>query len=326
VWLSKRARDLLRIAGDADPQVEIAKGDATTVAVLPAIVDDLPEANEVDMCGADAKRLGRWALAYGKGMISMPMRIRVRRVPAGQARMSMLTRTLAAVSTGDDQLDVAPLQAERLNWIDRLRGRTSVQGIAGASVAIAYCALRWLLWMTECLLRMLFHAPQLAMRTQEAQLGDDTNRVIRIPAETFSVLGIKEGDEVFVQWANRRVIAVAHLAFNSVPGGTRAATVDTWATEIDAETAARHLVVGIAAEMRGELRIPRRTVVTVRRRVLSLFVQRINELTVPVGGLLLAALTIQGLSHMFVIVGIIIVTILAMLPARYRVPPRGRWP
>jgi hypothetical protein len=325
IWLSKRARDLLLVGDLTEPQVEVSAGDAVSVAVLPAVVDDFPEANEIDMAGDAARQFGRWALAYGKGMISMPVRIRARRVPTGNVRMSMLTRTLAGVSASDDQkLDIAPLEPEHLKWTDRLRGRTSLQGVIGVSIATAYCVARWIPWAAEVILRLLFHSPQLAMRTVEAQLGDDTNRVIRIPPETFSVLGIKEGDEVFVEWADRRVIAVAHQAFNANPADARAATVDTWGTEL--ELSARHLIVGIAAEMRGELRIPRRTVITVRRRVLSIFVQRINELTVPVGGLLLAALTIQGLSRVFVAVGVVVVTILAMLPARYRVPPRGRWP
>lgn len=251
IWLSKRARDLLHIVSDAKVEVEVADGQAVSVTVLPAIVDDLPAANEVHMAAAAVRRFGPWALVYGAGRISMPVRVRRRRVPAGSVRMSMLTRTLADVpSTDDPHLEIAKLQPESLRWLDRLRGRTSFGGFLGFVVAVLSC----------------------------------------------------------------------------FPADTQAATVDTWGSEAAASAVMQHLVVGLAAEMRGELRIPRRTVVTVRRRVLSLFAQRINELTVPVGGLLLAALTIQGLSRTFVAVGIVIVTILAMLPARYRIPPRGRWP
>ena len=41
------------------------------------------------------------------------------------------------------------------------------------------------------LLRLLFHSPPLPMRTVEGQLGDDTNRVVRMSKEAFALLGVK---------------------------------------------------------------------------------------------------------------------------------------
>jgi hypothetical protein len=326
VWLSKRACDLLHLQSFPTAVVlEVEEPD--TMNVLPAFVDDLPRAAVVDVNGSARRRFGKWAIAYGPS-IALPVLVRRRRVAAGSVRMTMLTRTLAGVNdAAAPQLRLAPLQRERLAWRDDQRGRTAIGGPFGVAISAVYRGMRHVVSLFELLLRPLVHAPELPMRTAEAKLGDDTNRVVRIAREAFSVLGIRPGDEVFVQWANRRVIAVAHEEFETTPESTaRAATVDTWGHDAQISTLARHLVIGIAAEMRAELRIPRRTVVTVRRRVITLFVQRLNELTVPVGGLLLAALTIQGLSRALVAVGIVVVTILAMLPARYRVPPRGRWP
>jgi hypothetical protein len=325
IWLSRRAVDLLHLK-TSPTIVKVEVDDVHSLRVQPALVDDLPPTTNVDLGPAELPRFRKWAIGYGPSN-ALPVRVRRRSVPPGAVRMSMLTRTLAGLADDSHQnFLLAPLLPERLAWIDDIRGRTTLGGLAGLVVAALYRLLRCFLWIAEHILRLVFHAPELPMRTTEAKLGDDTNRVVRIAKEAFSVLGIKPGDEVFVQWANRRVIAIAHEEFDTAPAGTRAATVDTWGKDQTIASIARHLVIGIAAEMRGELRIPRRTVVTVRRRVTTLFVQRLNELTVPVGGLLLAALTIQGLSRPFVAIGIVVVTLLAMLPARYRVPPRGRWP
>ena len=51
-----------------------------------------------------------------------------------------------------------------------------------------------------------------------------------------------------------------------------------------------------------------------------------NELTLPLGGLLLAAVAIKDFPLTYVAIGTVVITIFAMLPARHRVPPRGRWP
>lgn len=323
IWLSKRARDLLRFESGL---VELQVKESETFNVLPALVDQLPRDDEADVTVSDARRLGHWVLAHNDGL-TIPIRLRPRRKEAGVMRMSRLTRVLARLPDEHPHIRVTPLQQERLHWTDALRGVTRVPGRGGALLALVFRAFRVVSWGTELLLRHLFHAPALAMTTVEARLGDDTNRVIRIPSETFSLLGIKPGDDVLVEWAGRRVIAVAQESFEKTAGGHASVpTVDTWGSDKEPPSEARHLVIGIGAEMRGELRIPRRTVVTVRRRVTSIFAHRINELTVPVGGLLLAAVAIRDFPLVYVAAGTVAVTILAMLPARYRVPPRGRWP
>lgn len=327
VWLSRRALALLHVEDEEAPLVELQAPDVVSFAIGPALVDDLPRASEVDVARDQLRRFGAWALAYSGG-ISIPIRLRARpRVPDGMLRLSRLTRTLARVDDDQPRLRISPFERERLHWRDDLRGRTSLSGWAGVLVASLRRTLRYGAWLVEFVLRILFQAPALPMTTVEAQLGDDSNRVVRIPAETFDILGIKPGDDLFIEWADRRVIAVAHTSFDAAANDPPApATVDTWGTETPVSPAARHLIIGLGAEMRGELRIPRRTIVTVRRRVTSIFARRMNELTLPVGGLLLAAVAIKDFPLWGVVLGTVAVTILAMLPARYRVPPRGRWP
>lgn len=323
VWLSRRARRLLNISEGDRPLVELHTPASAVFHVRPELVDDLPAANEVALSSRDARNYGPWAIAYG-GTVGVPVRVRTRRVESGRVRMSMLTRTLA-LHDDAQRVRLARLDRERLDWRDALRGRTRFDGIAGTVVAAIAYAFRGVAWGIELLFRRLFHAPALAMATVEAQLGDDTNRVVRIAPETLSVLGIKAGDDVLIEWADRRVVAVAHESAERVDRSVAIATLDTWGREHDARLA-KHLTIGIAAEMRGELRIPRRTVVTVRRRVTTIFMRRLNELTVPIGGLFLAAIAIKDFPLAIVGIGAIFITVFAMLPARYRVPPRGRWP
>jgi hypothetical protein len=323
VWLSKRARNLLHLE---EGMVELLVEEFETFAVFPALVDQLPRDDEADVAAADARRLGPWLLVHNGG-VTIPIRVRPRRNETGTLRMSRLTRVLAGLREERPSVRLSRFQDEKLLWSDALSGITRIPGWSGTVAALLLRPLRKIAWVTELLLRALFHAPALAMATVEARLGDDTNRIIRIPSETFSLLGIAPGDDVLIEWAGRRVMAVAHESGESIAGDHASVpTVDTWGSDKVVPSEARHLIIGIGAEMRGELRIPRRTVVTVRRRVTSIFVDRINELTVPVGGLLLAAVAIQNFPIVYVIAGTVVVTILAMLPARYRVPPRGRWP
>ncbi|HEX7155231.1 MAG TPA: hypothetical protein VF618_27425 [Thermoanaerobaculia bacterium] len=327
VWLSRRARVLLHVDDEIGCLVDVHAPEGESFAVRPALVDDLPRVSEVDIAAGEVRRFGRWALAYSGG-ISIPLRLRARRTLTGEARFSRLMRTLARID-GDKhpRIRLTRYLPEKLHWRDELCGRTSLTGWGGVVVAFLRRLSRFAGWLAEIVLRRLFEAPPLAMATIEAQLGDDTNRVVRIPAEIFDILGIKAGDDVFVEWADQRVIAVAHQSFDDDERDTIApATVDTWGMEREVSASARHLVIGVGAQLRGELRIPRRTIVNVRRRVTGIFLRRMNELTVPVGGLLLAAAAIKDFPVVYVVVGTVIVTILAMLPARYRVPPRGRWP
>lgn len=325
IWLSKRARDLLLVPRngadvilDARPHRELR--------VKPALVDDLPKANEVHVSRDVIADLGTdRAIAYSK-CGSIPIRLRAREMNAGAIRMTMLMRSLMDVRRGDT-IEIGPLQRERLFFDDRGAACTAAWKYWRRAVAAARWAGRLVFLAWESLLRLLLHAPVLAMRTVEAEIGDDTNRIVRIAPETLRVLGVQPGDEVILEWLGTRVVAVAHEKIRDAPVGLhRGVTADDWGSDPQADAIPEHLVIGVAAEMRGEMRIPRRTIVSVRRRVSSLFAQRLNELTVPIGGLLFAALALDKISVTAAAVGAVIVTVMAMAPARHRVAPRGRWP
>lgn len=325
IWLSKRARDLLLVPRsgadvilDARPHRELR--------VKPALVDDLPHANEVHVGREVIADLGTdRAIAYSK-CGSIPIRLREREMGGDAIRMTMLMRSLMDVDRGE-MIEIGPLQRERLFFADRGVAQTVAGKYARRVVATARWAGRLVFFGWESLLRLWLHAPVLAMRTVEAEIGDDTNRIVRMAPETLRVLGVQPGDEVILEWLGTRVVAVAHEKIRDAPAGVhRGVTADDWGSDPQADAIPLHLVIGVAAEMRGEMRIPRRTIVSVRRRVASLFAKRLNDLTVPIGGLLFAALAMDKISVSAAAIGAVIVTVLAMAPARHRVAPRGRWP
>ena len=292
--------------------------------VKPALVDDLPHANEVHVSAEVIADFGTdRAIAYSR-CGSIPIRLRDREMRPEGIRMTMLMRSLMGVESGET-IRIGPLQKERLFFADRGGAREAAYG--RRMLAAARWAARLVLFGWESLLRLLLHAPVLAMRTVEAEIGDDTNRIVRLAPETLRVLGVQPGDEVILEWLGARVVAVAHEKISGAPAGVHhGVTDDDWGRDPRVDAIPEHLVIGVAAEMRGEMRIPRRTIISVRRRVGSLFVQRLNELTVPIGGLLFAALALDKISVTAAAAGAVIVTVMAMAPARHRVAPRGRWP
>jgi hypothetical protein len=78
--------------------------------------------------------------------------------------------------------------------------------------------------------------------------------------------------------------------------------------------------------MGSELGIPRHTVVTVRRRLVPRLAARADELVLlPLGGLAVAALAIQGFRIYRVVLGSVTILAMSLLPLRRSRPPQGIW-
>lgn len=326
IWLSKRSRALLRVPDDgADVFIDV--GARIQLEIAPALQHDLPRANEVDVAASVVKDLGTSRAIAESNYGTVPIVLRPRDMRDKEMiRMSMLTRTLLRVELGE-KIGISAFQRERLFLTDRIRGRGTAMINMLRVVAAFKRAMRTAIFGVELLLRIFLHAPVLSMRTVEAEIGDDTNRVVRVAPETLRLLGIRPGDEVILEWGDSRVLAVAlEKLTTSMPGVFEGATEDDWGTDPLADSVPDHLVIGVSAVMRGELRIPRRTIVNVRRRVLSVFAQRVNELTIPIGGLIFAALALDKITALQAAIGAVIVTVLAMAPVKHRAAPRGRWP
>ena len=326
--LSWRARRLLRVKSGETVELQIPA--RVELKVAGAMVDDLPGAEEIDVSPAIAREFGneRGNALLVSEAAAIPVRLRSRDIWDDHVRLRMLTRALAGVPTTKPaaQVQLTPIGDALDATMPRVAGFKARIHDARAS-----CERGWkrLTRGLEHSLRAFLRAPVVALGTTEALVGDDANQVVRIAPAVFPLLGIKAGDQVFVAWEGREAVATVleEVQLDEEERATLRSLqwVDLPVYEGESPAVLKHLTIGVPADMRSALAMPRRTVVTVRRRLTPVLAGRLNELTIPVGGLLLAAATIKDLPGRYIIAGLIAVTALAMLPLRHRTPPRGRW-
>lgn len=333
IWLTKRARIALGIGDSGSVVVKGTIPDTVQLTAAVALVDDLPKPYEVDVSAAVKRRVSNrdgWGLLiYDE--IPMPVRLRQRRINSDNIRISFPTRALIypASDLGGEVLQLSPVLEDCLPFLVRLKIRHPYAGFFGLLAGIMKRLIHHVGQIFESLLRPILLAPIVVTRTTEAFVGEDTYQVVRLNAQIFPLLGIKPGEQVIVSWASRQVVATA-LEFVETNADPQASTT-LQRTDLHhtgtRSSIAPHLAIGITAPMRASLGIPRHTVVNVRRRLTPLILSRINELTIPVGGLLLAALALPGVIPRWGIgISILAVIMLALVSARYRLPPTGRWP
>jgi hypothetical protein len=332
IWLTKRARTALGIGDSGSVVVNATIPKTVQLTADVALVDDLPKSYEVDVSAAVRRRIttrsGWGLLTYDE--IPMPVRLRQRKIDSSKIRISFPTRALIypASDLKGEILQLSSVLEDRLPFLVRLRTRHPYRGILGLLVGLSKRLIHHIGQLFELILRPILLAPIVVTRTTEALIGEDTYPVVRINSQIFPLIGIKPGDQVIVSWASRQVVATAleSVEMNTDP------KVSTTLQRTDLHHTgtrtciAPHLAIGITAPMRAFLGIPRHTVVNVRRRLTPLILGRINELTIPVGGLLLAALALPGVPRWGISVSILIVIGLALISERYRLPPTGRWP
>jgi hypothetical protein len=177
---------------------------------------------------------------------------------------------------------------------------------------------------TDRITTSVLRAPGVVLRTTEATPGEDQALTVRIAAELFPLLGTSPGKQVYVEWGpGNRAIATA-LA-------TRDETIDdlpdfqivgdrlSHATSLPAFAQIR-----IGAATRATLGIPRIAVITIRRRVVPLIIGRLNELIVPVTGLLIGIAAKVHFRAWAVIAGVLIILFLLLAPLRLRRPDLRR--
>jgi hypothetical protein len=288
------------------------------VTVAPAFAHDIPAGLDIhaDPAVTDAVSTPSWIgpnrALLSSGTLCVPVRVRARPGKLEAIRVSMHTRVLAAVQPGAS-VQISPLPARPVNRTTRPWSRIA----------------RRLDWLVEHLLRVLLRAPTLQARTVQAPIGDDTENIVRCPQYMFAMLGIEEGDEVLVEWADRCAVAVAlepidgDIAFQPTDSVLAAQGVGRLRIPRDAPT---HLVVRIASPVRSALQIPAATVVTIRRRVRPYFANRLGRATLPLVGVAFAALAIPVKHNTALIVSLVVIVALQVLSLRYPRPPKGRWP
>ncbi len=154
-------------------------------------------------------------------------------------------------------------------------------------------------------------------------------RIVRLAPELFPLLGTEPGQQVYVAWgARNRVVATALVADQGDPAmkewGRWARTDVIGHRPAGAAGVPPFARLRVSAEIRAALGIPRAAVVTVRRRVSSLILVRLNELIIPATGLFIALSVDARLRAWQVLVAVAVIMALLLAPLRIRRSPRGR--
>ncbi|MGH3391504.1 MAG: hypothetical protein ACRDOO_21760 [Actinomadura sp.] len=294
--------------------------------VRPARVERLLAGNELGLHQADAAALGirDWAFVNSGGV---PGIFRVRTSAdsrdRGIARLSYQARMLLGVPERRlgllPELFIGPVAAygrPPLVGEPRLEGRGS-----GSWRRMLRRPGSWL----EHAMTALLRAPEIVLRSTDGKPGEDQSLIVRVSAELFPVLGTAAGQQVIITWGPRcRAVATA-LAESDEGGHGRWAQTDVVGAAVKAARPVPAFAnIRVGAETRATLGIPRTAVVTVRRRVTSLILGRLNELILPTTGLFIALAVNVKLQTWKLTLATITIFALLMAPLRLRRNPRGR--
>ena len=325
ILFTKRARDELGLERKAKVVVEWPKFVGSVRVVLPS-ARYLPEALAVNVepdvfKGFKKGKRDTYALLTAGG-IAIAVRLVERAAlfgrPSGDAReyeVQMASTVRAACGlTGDTgwRVQLADLPLEDGGPEVRPAGLLRRSG-------------RLLDLLVETLLRWALRAPPLAFRSVKAALGDDDLRdTVRLHQDALAALAVKPGGQVILSWADREVaVRVLTLTDPYEPSGLAQAAVDPDSPEVPAGFPSQRLV-SIPPSVRRTLNIPPATVVEIRRRLRTALLSQVNQLIVPVTGLVLAAVVIP-LKWWQILTGAVIILVLALAPLRIPKPPPGRW-
>jgi hypothetical protein len=249
----------------------------------------------------------------------------------------MSLRTLAGITTGSQ---VQLSAAIRASWADRtLKAAQRVSSVIPrkrllwlSAVFLGWCVLfvRLFDFSCEVVLRVVFGSRPLSFRVIQAHPGDDDLRdTIRLHPAAFTALELKPGGQVLLDWAGDQ-ISVRAIEDHSPFGGN-------FSNYVQGVVGVRydpgpphdfpaHLVARVPAPVRRHLGIPPNTIVMVQRRVRPALIGQLNQLTIPLVGLALAAAAVPSVRGWPLALGTTVVVFLGLAPLRITRPPKGPWP
>ncbi len=316
--------------------LELPKAELRSIAS--GVADDLADDVVVQYSPKDSalERLGSrgWALATFGGMTA-PIRLKSRKHVEGsvqRVRAGMTMRTLWGVPRGPDhRLQLTPIaRAPLLRYVtDRRRvGYVEKRGLRVVVAGLSSIVLvsRLLDAVFELTLRVLLRAPQVALRTTQAQPGDDVTDVVRLDPSTFNLLGLTPGGQVIVGWGPRRAIAVALETLPTSSENAERTTRSELLRPTSDSDFPEHLIARVSSSVRLDLQCPASTVVLVRRRVRPVLVANLRQLIIPVASVVVASAAIPNPPKVLLGSAFILMTFFALVPARCPRPPRGSWP
>ncbi|MFD2796241.1 hypothetical protein ACFS27_21950 [Promicromonospora vindobonensis] len=301
-----------------------AVDDATTVSVqvppvvvlrtYSALVDDMPDAGEVQVSPTDVEP-GTYLLVQG-GVTAWVHAVPRDHVRPGTVRLAYQLRLLTASGGAADNARVALVAAGPDVVRHRLPGRRLQQ----TSEAVDRTMER--LW------RAIFRAPAFSARVVQAHAGDDGASIVTLHPAVFDRIGIESGQQVLVRWGGREVVALAVADHDPPTSGSPTASmkkvqrVNRLWPDLP-EGISPHVTVRMSTRLRDQLGAPVATVVTVRRRMRPVLVQNLNSLVVPLASLVLAGAALPDPHWPILGLGTALMSVFAL--ARLRIPqPRSR--
>ena len=279
-------------------------------------------------------------LTSSKGIVA-PVRLNKRKVQDGQILASMFVRILCEITEGSIvQLSTFPRLAMpqyRARLVERVFRRPPSEvwkKNVGAFLGLMLIGVRLLDFTLELILRLALRSQPLAFRVLQANPGDDDLKdTIRLHPSAFAALALNPGGQVILNWAGHRM--TARVLEDPIPTDTPAAAsplvLSAAGLHLDLpgilpDGFPAHLVVKMPAFLRRSLNIPPYTIIELRRRLRPAVVSHLNQLTIPVAGLILAAAAFPEVRGWPLLAGAVAALILGLAPLRMPRPPRGNWP
>lgn len=328
-----RLKKLLNI--NKDCLVDLIFWDNYNLEVKPSLIDDFPKINEVDVSEETHnyfKKNKLYPYLVHKHIV-FPIKLRKGKYLAKtQIRLSLSTRVLINPHEGKDRIDKITLsgfrKSEQAFWFPR-KNYYSYQTIKKEISSFIKRFLNLPAVGLELILEPIISAPTIFLRTTEPFEGDDHQPIVRIHEDCFNLLGISPGDEVILGWVNRSAVAIA-LKFGGLETNRgemfneSKRRVETFWRDVNIPI--DHLTIGMSATLRAALGIPRYTIVSVRRRVMTIFLKKFNEFLIPFVGLSIAGAAIPGFQPIYYLYGAIISIVFVLVSIRKWSTPKGIWP
>lgn len=311
-----------------------------TVATPPAL--DLPPPATIHVSNvvyATFARRGRQcrAVVTTPQGLCVPVRLRKRPIGEGTALVPMSLRTLAGITIGSQvQLSAVPRgswQDRRLKAVQRVSAavpKKAVPRLMTESLGWGLLSVRLIDFCGEAVLRFMFGSRPLSFRIIQAHPGDDDLRdTIRLHPAAFTALDIRPGGQVLVDWAGERVSVRAledHNPFGESFSDYVRGVIGVRYDPGPPQDFPPNLIARVPAPIRRHLGVPPNTIIVVRRRVRPALIGQLNQLTMPLAGLVLAAAAVPSVRGWPLVLGTLVAVFLGLAPLRRARPPKGPWP
>jgi hypothetical protein len=344
IAITRRHQSVLGISS-AEPKLLLQVPNRVVKAIRPPTAADLPAGASLYVSQATYDSLRRkndrkaYAVMTTDKRVVAGVRLYKRDISGDFFLVSMFMRTM--VGTPDRstiQLSAMPeispssVSTQLIERAFRFPVAQQWKRIAGVPLGTIVLAVRWIDYFVEFLLRLALRSQTLTFRVAQANPGDDDLQdTIRIHPTAFPALGLRPGDQVIVNWAGSRT--TARVLEDPNPVDTQESSspliLSAVGLHLDGllpEGFPAHLVAKVPAPMRTALGIPPSTLIDIRRRIRPAVLGQLNQLTIPVAGLILAAAAFPSVRGWPLVAGAIAAVMLGLAPLRRPRPPRGRWP